>query len=144
MREALKSCSSDTVVPDSASHDNEYKTPTDMIHVNPRVAQTNGPIETQAQRRERAEIEDEMILWDGLGLWPMCAPHNDNIHANPSFQRSPMCAPHNKPSNVNHNSDTLCGPNGAVVDSKGGGVKMEKYPLNLDALASPNRDMKPN
>ncbi|KAK7373250.1 hypothetical protein VNO80_06650 [Phaseolus coccineus] len=33
MREPLKSCSSDTVVPDSASQDNDYKTPTDMIHV---------------------------------------------------------------------------------------------------------------
>ncbi|KAL9297658.1 hypothetical protein ACSQ67_023554 [Phaseolus vulgaris] len=51
MREARKVVLPTRVVPDSTSHDNEYKTPTDMIHVNPRVAQTNGPIETQAQRR---------------------------------------------------------------------------------------------
>ncbi|KAK7382712.1 hypothetical protein VNO80_01727 [Phaseolus coccineus] len=55
MREPLKSYSSDTVVPDSASQDSGYKSPTDMIHVSPRVAQPNGPNKTQAQRWECAK-----------------------------------------------------------------------------------------
>ncbi|KAK7342420.1 hypothetical protein VNO80_25371 [Phaseolus coccineus] len=66
MREPLKSCSFDTMVLDSTSQDNGYKTPTDMIHVSPKVAQTNGPNKTQAQGRECAKSVDEMISQDGL------------------------------------------------------------------------------
>ncbi|KAL9315777.1 hypothetical protein ACSQ67_016778 [Phaseolus vulgaris] len=140
MREASKSCSSDTVVPDSASQDNGYKTPTDMIQGNPRISQTNGPNESQARRRECAEFEDEMVLRDGLCSWPICAPHNDNIQVSPNNQGSPMCAAHNKPSNVAHKSNTLCGPNEAVVDLwRGRGVKMEKYRWNPDALATQSK-----
>jgi len=42
-----------------------------------------------------------------------------------------MCAAHNKPSNVSHISDTLCGPNEAVVDlwpgrgSEDGNISLE-------------------
>ncbi|KAL9320343.1 hypothetical protein ACSQ67_012182 [Phaseolus vulgaris] len=72
-----------------------------------------------------------MILRDGVGSWPMCAPHNDNIQVGPNNQGSPMCAAHDKPSNVGHISDTLCGPNEAVVDlwhrrgSEDGNISLE-------------------
>ncbi|KAK7356971.1 hypothetical protein VNO80_16252 [Phaseolus coccineus] len=89
LRDVLKSCFSDTVVPDSLSHGNGYTrgSQMNMLHVSPSAAQECGLSESQAQLGEQVDGKN---LQNGLDVWPKFAPQNDALHVSPNVHGSSL------------------------------------------------------
>ncbi|ESW08016.1 hypothetical protein PHAVU_009G011500 [Phaseolus vulgaris] len=87
LRDVLKSCFSDTVVPDSLSHGNGYirRSQSNMLQVSPSAAQECGLSESRAQFGEQVDGKN---LQNGLDAWPRCTLQNDALHVIPNVHGS--------------------------------------------------------